>query len=138
MLERVTMNSLGDDPIRNLPLVTEPRGGKRRAATWQIVLTAVVLIAIVSVFLWGVNNQRDETAGEQTAATMPAPATPQTAAQQGQNSQQAGQQPQQQQQAPSTTGQGGGDQKDHPQNNGQKTNAQPTESNGTPTQRQSK
>jgi hypothetical protein len=115
----------------------EPRGGKMRAATWQIALTTVVLIAIVSVFLWGINNQRDETAGGQTAATMPTPANPQGAGtQQGQSPQQAGQQPQQQ--APSTTGQGGSDQKDHPQNDGQKANEQPAESTGAPTQNQSK
>src|SRR5262245_34219790 len=57
------MNSSGNDPIRNLPLVTEPRRADRPAATWQVLLTAFGLIAIVTVFFWGLNNQRDETAG---------------------------------------------------------------------------
>ena len=131
------MNSPGNDPIRNLPLVIKARDGNRRAATWQVVMTAFALIAIVTVLLWGINNQRDETAGQQTAATMPAAATPQGAdAAQGQRRQQAGQQ------APSTTGQGAGgqsnDRNERPQTNGQKTNARPVDSNGEPAQRQSK
>jgi hypothetical protein len=96
-----------NDPLRNLPLVIEDRNAKRRAATWQIVLTTFGLIAIVSTFLFGINHQRDETAGQQTAATAPTPASPQSGdTQQGQGQQQAGQQ-----QPPSTTGQGGGDDK---------------------------
>jgi hypothetical protein len=130
------MNSLENDPIRNLPLVTEPRDTKRPAATWQIVLTAFGLIAIVTVFLWGINNQRDETAGQQTAATMPSTVSPQGGAEQNQNQQQAGQPPQQSK--PSTTGQGGGDQNGRQPNGGQTTNGQPAGSNGKPTQDQSK
>ena len=124
------MNSLGNDPIRNLPLVTEPRDGRKRAATWQVVLTAFGLVAIVTIFFWGINNQRDETAGEKTAATMPTSATPQGADTQGQGEQQPA----------STTGQGGDDknsgQKDQPRIDGQKANGQPVDSNGKPAQRQ--
>lgn len=135
------MNSSGNDPIRNLPLVTEPRRGDRPAATWQVLLTAFGLIAIVTVFFWGLHNQRDETAGEQTAATTPTPVTPQGGdTQQGQ--QQGEQRTQQPQQPPSTTGQGGGDdkstQKDQPPAGGQKANGPPADSNGQPAQRQSK
>src|SRR5262245_36359332 len=136
--ECVTMNSSGNDPIRNLPLVTEPRRGDRPASTWQVLLTAFGLIAIVTVFFWALNNQRDETAGEQTAATMPTPVAPQ-GDQQGQ--QQGQQQTQQPQQPPSPTGQGGGedksDQKDQPQTGGQ-ANGPPADGNGQPAQRQSK
>jgi len=131
------MNSPENDPIRNRPLVTEPRVRKKRAVGWQIALTAVGLIAIVTVFLFGINHQRDETAGEQTAATMATPVAPQggdTQQGQQQNQQQAGQQSQQQQ-PPSTTGQG--DQKDQPKATGQKADL-PADGNGQPTQRQSK
>lgn len=130
------MNSPENDPIRNLPLVTEPRVGKKSAVGWQIALTAVGLIAIVTVFLFGINHQRDETADEQTAATMPTPVAPQggdTQQGQQQNQQQAGQRSQQQ--PPSTTGRG--DQKDQPKATGQKED-QPADGNGQPTQRQSK
>src|SRR5262245_25056057 len=134
------MSSPENDPIRNLPLVTEPRRGDRRAATWQVLLTAFGLIAIITMFFWGLNNQRDETAGEQTTATTPTPVTPQGGdTQQGQ---QQGQQDQQPQQSPSTTGQAGGDdksnQKDQPQTGGQKANGPPADGNGQPAQRQSK
>jgi len=127
-----------DDPIRNLPLVTEPRTTKR-AAGWQIALTAFGFVAILTLFFFGINHQRNETAGEQTSATMPTPVAPQgDDAQKGQ--QQAGQQPEQQQ--PSTTGQGGGersnDQNGHASTGEQKTNAQPADGNGQPAQRQSK
>ena len=135
------MNSSGNDPIRHLPLVTEPRRADRPAATWQVLLTAFGLIAIVTVFFWGLNNQRDETAGEQTAATMPTPVAPQGGdAQQGQP--QGQQQAQQPQQPSSTTGQGAGDnngdQKDQPKTSGQKAGGQPADKNGEPAQRQSK
>jgi hypothetical protein len=86
-------------------------------ATWQIALTAFALITIVTVFFWGINNQRSETAGDQTAATMPTPATPKGADAQKDQAQAEGQQAGQP--APSTTGQGGGDQKDQPPDNGQ-------------------
>jgi hypothetical protein len=135
------MNSLENDPVRNLPLVIEPRGGRKRAAGWQIILTTVGLVAIVTVFLFGINHQRDETGGEQAAATAPTPVAPQggeTQQGQQQNQQQAGQQ-----QPPSTTGQGGGDakssdQKDQPKVNGQKPGEQPADKNGEPAQRPSK
>ena len=116
------------------------RRGDRRAATWQVLLTAFGLIGIITMFFWGLNNQR-ETAGEQTAATTPTPVTPQGGdTQQGQ---QQGQQPEQKpQQSSPTTGQGGGDdksnQKDQPQTGGQKTNGPPADGNGQPAQRQSK
>lgn len=136
------MSSPENDPVRNLPLVTEPRRANRSAAIWQVLLTAFGLVAIVTLFFWGINNQRDETPDEQTAATMPTPVAPQAGdTQQGQQQgqQQAGQQPQQ---PPSTTGQGGGEdksgQKDQPQVGGQKANGQPADGNGQPAQRQSK
>src|SRR5262245_45128383 len=131
------MNSSGNDPIRNLPLVTEPRRGDRLAAAWQVLPTAFALVAIVTVFFWGINNQRDETAGEQTAATMPTPVAPQGG--DTQQSQQQGQQQAQQPQQPS--GQGASDdksnQKDQPQTGGQKANGPPADGNGQPAQRQS-
>jgi hypothetical protein len=124
-----------NEPIRNLPVVTAPRAGQGSAATWQIVLTVFGLVAIVAIFFWGINNQRDETAGEQTAATMPAPATPQAAdAQKGQG-QAEGQQADQRTQ-PSTTGQGG-DQNGQ-QHSAEKASGQPADNNGEPPQRQSK
>ena len=105
------MNSLGNDPIRNLPLVIKARNGNRRAATWQVVLTAFGLIAIVSVFFWGINNQRDKTAEQKTASTT------------GQGA-----------------GGLSNDQNDRPQTNGQKTqktNDRPVDRNGEPAQGQS-
>jgi hypothetical protein len=119
-----TMNPLGTDPVRNLPLVTESANAHRRVTTWQIALTAFALIAIVTVFFWGINNQRNETAGEQTAATMSTPPQGAGDAQKGQaqaDGQQTGQ-------APSTTGQG--DQKDQPQDNAKKASEQPKDSGG--------
>lgn len=119
-----------NDPLRNLPLVVEAHNAKRRAATWQIILATFGLIAIVTIFLFGINHQRDETAGQQTAATAPTPASPQG----GDTQQQAGPQ-----QPSSTTGQRGGDdkngdQKDQPQSG--KVNGQPA--SGAPAQSQSK
>lgn len=125
------MSSFENEPLRNLPLVTEPRSAHKPAAPWQVLLTALGLTAIVATFLFGINHQRGETAGEQTAATTPTPVAPQgDGTQQGQQQgqQQAGQQSQHPQQPPSTTGQGGGDksgdQKDRPQSSGQKANGQ--------------
>ncbi|HEY6025029.1 MAG TPA: hypothetical protein VIV34_12735 [Pseudolabrys sp.] len=93
------MSMLDKDPMQNLPMVTQPQSGKKRAAGWQVTLTAIGAIAIVTIFLWGINNQRDETSGQHTAATQPTPASPQGANQQsgqqspqGQDQQQAGQQ----------------------------------------------
>src|SRR5262249_41529407 len=120
------------DPIRNLPLVTEPRTTKR-AAGWQIALTAFGFVAILMLFFFGINHKRNETPGEQTSATMPTPV-----ARQGRDQQQAGQQSQQQ---PSTIGQGGdksNDQNNHAGADGQKTNSHPADGNGQPAQRQSK
>jgi hypothetical protein len=70
------MTSPEDDPLRKLPLVSPPEPGEKRAAWWQITIAAVGAIAIVYVFLWGINNQRDETSGQQTTASQPTPATP--------------------------------------------------------------
>ena len=126
------MNSPDNDAIRNLPLVIETPDENKRANPWQIILTTFGLIAIVTIFLWGLNNQRDETVGGQTAATMPAPVSSQGG--DAQPAQQAGAQPQ----TPSTTGQGSDDQKDRPNNTGQKPEKQPAKDNGEPAQRQSK
>jgi|SRR5215472_905522 hypothetical protein len=102
------------DPLRNPPLVRQPQPGEKRAAGWQIALTAVGAIVIVVVFLWGISNQRDENGGQQTVATHATPATPQGADQQGGQpqgkSQQSGQQQQGSNNASTTTGQGGNDQ----------------------------
>jgi hypothetical protein len=101
------VNSFKEDPLRNLPLVTPPQTGKSRAAWWQIT-AAIGAVAIIVVFLWGISNQRDETAGEPTAATMATPASPQRDAQQPpaqQNTQQSRQQQQGSSNASTTTGQ---------------------------------
>jgi hypothetical protein len=124
-----------NDPIRNLPLVIEPRVDKKRADTWQIVLTTFGVVAILSIFFWGINNQRDETAGEQTAAAMPTPVAPQGGnTKQDENQQNAGQQP------PSTTGQGAGDGagKNQPHADGQKAKEQSAGGGKEPAQRQTK
>lgn len=103
------MNSFQENPARNLPLIKSPQPGERRARGWQIAITLVAAIAIVVVFLWGINNQRPEGGNEQTAATQPAPATPHSANPQGAPAAQN-----QPQKAPSTTtGQGGSDQPDN-------------------------
>ncbi len=77
------MNQSDEKTVRNLPLVQPPQPGEKRAAGWQIVMTALAAITIIAVFLWGVTNQRSESGGEQTAATQPAPATSHTANPQG-------------------------------------------------------
>jgi hypothetical protein len=140
------MSSFENDPARNLPLVTPPQPSEKRAAGWQITATAIGVVIVIALFLWGLNNQRDETAGQQTAGTQPTQVTPQGASgpppaqnQQPsvQNSQQAGQQQPGQSNAPTTTGQGGGEQGDAAQkmNAGQQFNQQPTNpgQNGPPT-----
>ena len=91
------MNSFQEDPARNLPLVKQPpQPGERPARGWQIAITLAAAVAIVAVFLWGINNERPEGGQEQTAATQPAPATPHSANPQGA--------------PPTTTGQGTGNQ----------------------------
>jgi hypothetical protein len=127
------------DPIQNLALATQPRPGERRAAGWQIVLTAAVAVAVVTIFLWGINNQRDETAGQQTAATEAAPPAQESklqGEQSPQTQQQAGQQHQGSGNAPTTTGQGGNDQHNtQPADNAdQKRSQSPTDAgqNGSP------
>jgi hypothetical protein len=105
------------DPVRQLPRVIAPQPGKKRAAGWQIALTAVGLVAIVTVFLWGINNQRDETEGRQSAATTPMPAASQNA---------------DGRQSPSTTGQGS-----HEGGEGG-VEQKPIDSNGEPAERQPK
>jgi hypothetical protein len=132
------------DPIRSLALATRPRPPEKRAAGWQIALTAIGAIAIVTIFLWGINNQRDEAAGQQTATTEAAPPV-QEAKPQGEQQQQPGQQQQVPNQAPATTGQGGGNQQNgrpspnadqkrsqSPTNSGQ--NGSPAAKNGQPAQ----
>jgi cytoskeletal protein RodZ len=121
-------------------LVTPPQTGKRRAAWWQITAAAIGAVAIIVVFLWGVSNQRDETAGEPTAATKATPASPQGDAQQApaqKNTQQSRQQ-QGSSNAPATTGQGSREQGEAEQktNSGQASNRQPTNAgqNAPPTE----
>jgi Chitin synthesis regulation, resistance to Congo red len=125
------MSSFEKDPARNLPLVKAPQSGEKRAARWQIAATAIGVIVVIVLFLWGLNNQRDETAGQQTAGTQPMQVTPQSSTggpPPAQNQQQAGQQQQSQSNAPTTTGQGSADHGGDAQksNAGQTTNQQPT------------
>jgi hypothetical protein len=134
------MSSFENDPAQHLlPLVTPPQPGEKRAARWQITATAIGVVMVIALFLWGLNNQRDESAGQQTAGTQPTQVTPQGASSPppAQNSQQAGQQQPGQSNAPTTTGQGGGEQGDAAQktNAGQQSNQQPTNpgQNGPPT-----
>src|SRR5215510_8801922 len=90
--------------MRNLPLVTPPQTANKRAAGWQIIATAIGATVIVMMFLWGINNQRDETAGQSPAATQTAPAQP--AGDQQQGTQQSEQKDQGSNNASATTGQG--------------------------------
>lgn len=129
------MNSFEKDPLRNLPLVTPPQTGKRRAAWWQITAAAIGAFAIIFVFLWGISNQRDETAGQPTAATQATPTSPQGDAQQAS----ARQNPQQRSSnAPATSGQGSREQGEAEQkkNSEQPSNQQPTNAgqNALPTE----
>ena len=133
------MNSLEKDALRNLPLVKPPQTGKRRAAWWQITAAAIGAVAIIFTFLWGISNQRDETAGQPTA-TQATPASAQGGAQQApaqENTQQSGQQ-QGSSNAPATTGQGSREQGEAEQktNSGQPSNQQPTNAgqNAPPTE----
>jgi len=122
------VNSLEKDPLRNLPLVTSPQTGKRRAAWWQITAAAIGAVLIIAVFLWGISNQRDETASQPTAATQATPASPQGEAQQQQGSSNP----------PATTGQGSREQGEAEQktNSRQPSNQQPTNAgqNAPPTE----
>jgi hypothetical protein len=70
-------------PIKNLPVRQEPLP-EARATSSQIGVTAIVLTAIVTIFLWGLNHQRTEAGSQQTAASQPAPtpAAPQSEGQQ--------------------------------------------------------
>jgi cytoskeletal protein RodZ len=120
------MSSLQNDPVRNLPLVKPPQPSEKRADGWQVAATAIAAVVIVSLFLWGINNQRDETtAGQQTATQ----ATPQ-----------GGQEPQAQNQQPgnaaATTGQSSNDNPPQSGNAGQTSTQQPTNpgQNGQPTE----
>ena len=134
-----------DDPLRDLPLTTEARPDKR-AAGWQIVLTAIAAIAIYGVFLWGLTNQRYETTEPQTAATQATPVESQESKQQGKEPSQAQEGGQQQpgaSNAPTTTGQGArdedsagvnADQKSTQQPDSSGQNAPPNQSNSPPPQ----
>lgn len=135
------MNQSDEKTVRNLPLVQPPQPGEKRAAGWQIVLTALAAITIIAVFLWGVTNQRSESGGEQTAATQPAPATSPTANPQGG----APAQEHNQNQTPeATTGAGGREKRDSGADANNKRpeqqavtpaqQAQPADSNGQPAQ----
>jgi hypothetical protein len=134
------VNPLEKDPLRNLPLVKPSQTGKRRAAWWQITAAAIGAVAIIFMFLWGISNQRDETAGQPTAATQATPTSPQGGAQQApaqENTQQSGQQ-QGSSNAPATTGQGSLEQGEAEQktNSGQPSNQHPTNAgqNAPPTE----
>ena|GEM_PF-1118364 len=134
------MNSFEKDPLRNLPLVTPPQTGQKRAAWWQITAAAIGAVAIVFVFLWGISNQRDENTGQPTAAIQATPASPQGEAPQApaqQNIQQSGQQ-QGSSNPPTTTGQGSREQGEAEQktNSGQPSNQRPTNAgqNAPPTE----
>lgn len=103
------MNLFEKDSPRNLPLVTERPRPEKRAAKWQITITFAAAVTIVSIFLWGLNNQRNETNNQEPAASQPVPATPHDSGQQA--AQPSPNTPQQQQNAgnsnpPSTTGSG--------------------------------
>jgi hypothetical protein len=121
-----------NDPVRNLPLVKPPQPGEKRVAGWQVAATAIAAIVIVSLFLWGVNNQREETtAGQQATA-------PRTTLQGRQEPQAQNQQPGN---AAATTGQSSNDNRSQGENAGQTStqqptipaqNGQPTENNGQP------
>lgn len=147
------MSTLNQDPMRNLPVVTPPPTGNKRAAGWQKTVTAIAAIAIVAIFLWGLNNQRDESTGEQSAGTQPTPVAPQGASPppaQAQNQQQTGAQQQDQDNGSATTGQGNkGDKGDDGQNSAPRRGAggqdrksntaqqnPPAEDNRTPAQSQ--
>jgi hypothetical protein len=60
-------------PIQNLPVRQEPQP-EARATSSQIGVTAIVVTAIVTIFLWGLNHQRSETGGSQAIASDAAPA----------------------------------------------------------------
>lgn len=94
-----------NDPLRNLPIVTPPRPGEKRARPWQIAATAIAAIAVIALVLYGLNSQRGEgEGGAQTAATQVTP--PGGAEQPAQARQQAAPNAGQSK-APATTGQGG-------------------------------
>ncbi|HEY7230111.1 MAG TPA: hypothetical protein VH558_07055 [Pseudolabrys sp.] len=130
------MNSFDNDPVRNLPLVTQPRPGPKRAAWWQIALTTVAVVAIVAIFLWGINNQHEEGADQQTAAKVTSPAMPEAPSNAG------APQDQSQKATPSTTGQGGSQGNSQgggePQGGSANKDHQPLDSNGEPAQPQRK
>jgi cytoskeletal protein RodZ len=125
------MNSFDDDPVRNLPLVTQPRPGPKRAAWWQIALTTFALVAIVAIFLWGVNNQHEEATDQQTAATQN-PATPEAPPSA------VAPQDHTQKTNPSTTGQGGSETGGQQQNGDVDKSHQPLDSNGEQVQQKRK
>lgn len=69
---------------------------RSRAGSLQISVTAIAIAAILLLFFWGVNNQREENGGSETAA-QPMPATVTSAGTSGAQSSQS--------KAPETTGQ---------------------------------
>jgi hypothetical protein len=98
------VSSFDNDPQGNLPLVMPPQIPNKHAAGWQITAAALGAIAIVILFLWGINNQRDETSGQPTAATQATPTSP--AGEQQSGAQQSGPEQQGSGNAATTTGQG--------------------------------
>jgi hypothetical protein len=122
------VSSFDNEPQGNLPLVMPPQTPNKRAAGWQTTAAALGAIAIVILFLWGINNQRDETSGQPTAATQTTPALP--AGEQHSGAQQAGPEQQESGNAATTTGQGGHDEGEAGQkaNSGQTPKQQPTNS----------
>ncbi len=140
------MSSSDGDPVRNLPLVAPPQPGERRAAGWQVTLTTVAIALVIAIVLWGINNQRQEGAGEQTATAQQTPVATQNG-----NASQAQSEPQSTQSqaegskpnnVPGTTGQGssssggsedtGGKSEQQPTSAGR--NGKPTEHSDKPTQ----
>ena len=131
------------DPLTHPPVLVTANDNDR-ASVGQVVATAVGAMFIIAFVLFGINNQRTERGHEETAAAS-APVPGQDQAAQGAQQQQA-----QQQQgagksnAPSTTGQGGGEKNNAPQNDNapkntapqQPANAgeKPAQNNGQPAQ----
>jgi hypothetical protein len=60
--------------IDNAVHIEDPEANK--AGGTQIAIVAVAIVAILSIFFYGLNNQRTEVSGPQTAATGAAPVNP--------------------------------------------------------------
>lgn len=117
------------DPLTHPPAVVTETGQHDRASVGQVVATTIGAVFIIAFVLFGINNQRIESGHDETAAaSAPVPAQDQAA--QGAQQQPAQQQARQQQgaaksNAPSTTGQGGGEKNNAPQNDNAAKNPAP-------------